>query len=74
MSYKNIAKQGLEDVMESVKPQAEKYNDKESLNLIEAIKEDVDNDKPMSAVKKLRELKLKAEEEGYTVAQVNTDV
>lgn len=66
-NYREKALSGLNDVVVEIKPQAEAADDEETLELIEELDNLKEEGKAMAMVEKLRELKDRAEKQGYSV-------
>lgn len=63
-----MAEDGIQDLVDSVKPQAEEEEDEETLEMLEDIQELLKDGKTLRSAKKLSALKTRCKDKGYVVS------
>lgn len=65
--YKEQALQGMNEVIEQVRPQASEMDDNETLKLLNQLEEYLENDRPVKAVSVAKKVRERAMANGYAV-------
>lgn len=64
--YKEKALEGMSKLIKQIRPQAEEENDQETLDILERLESQLENERPLKAVQTGRELRKRVNDMGYS--------